>query len=188
MKFSTLLASLLIVLPLSTAQAEKENPAPPFSLRTPGGVEKKLQDFRGKVVVMEFFASWCPSCQDAVPELNALRKQFPGGLEVIAVSTAEDDPHGLSEFIEEYRPDYTILVDANDRVARAYRVVGYPSYFVLDMNGNIQAQRMGNVDWNGEKSVQFLQKLLAELPAGAFPAAPTLPVTAPPEAVTMATR
>lgn len=188
MKFSTLLASILIVLPLSSALAEKENPAPPFSLRTPEGVEKNIHDLRGKVVVMEFFASWCPSCQDAVPELNALQAQFPGQLEIVAVSTAEDDPHGLSEFIATHRPKYTILVDANDRVARSYRVMGYPSYFVLDRNGNIQAQRMGNVNWNGEKSVQFLQKLLAEMPSGVPAGASALPMTAPAEAVTMATR
>ena len=187
MKLPIALASILILLPLSAARGEKENPAPPFSLRTPAGVEKSIQDFRGKVVVMEFFASWCPSCQEAVADLNLLQEQFPNQLEIIAVSTAEDDPHGLSEFIETHKPKYTILVDANDRVARSYRVVGYPSYFVLDRNGNIQAQRMGNVNWNGEKSVQFLQKLLAEVPSG-IPGGPGLPVTAPPEAVTMATR
>jgi peroxiredoxin len=150
--------------------------APAFQLRELDGTPHALASYRGKVVVLEFFASWCPSCRASVRSLNALARRYPGKLEVVAVSTDEDDPHGLPEFVEAYQPNYTVLVDASDLVGRQYRVMGFPTYYVIDAKGMVRATHDGSIAWDDPRNQKKLESLFEEPPAAAPEAAP-MPVT-----------
>lgn len=154
--FSALLAVVLSAAPALAGDWV----AKPFTLRTPEGRSVSLADYRGKVVVVEFFASWCEVCAASVPDMNALAKRYGDKLAVLAVATAEDDPHGLEAFVDEHAPAYTILVDDTDRVARAYDVIAFPTFFVVDGDGLVQAYRRGPVEWENKKVARFMEGLV----------------------------
>lgn len=168
---------LLALLLAATPAFAKDWVAKPFTLRGVDGTTTSLSDYRGKVVVVEFFASWCGVCASAVPELNALAKRYPGKLEFVAIATAEDDPLGLEAFIEDNGPEYRILVDDTDRVARAYDVLVFPTYYVIDQNGLVQAFRRGEVEWTNKKVAGFIEGLLypASTSTSTYPAAASAP-------------
>ncbi len=161
-RFFSMTAGLLLSLLAHTTTAhavEVGKPAPPFSLRTMQGIEKKLSDYRGKVVVIEFFTSWCHVCAASIPKLNDLQKDYPDQIAVIGISTAEDDPHGLEAFIKDNRPEFTILVDSRDTVGRKYRALMFPSFFIIDPDGIVAAQQRGPVKWENPKVRAVLENL-----------------------------
>jgi peroxiredoxin len=144
--------------------ASAEWVAQPFTLRTPEGKQISLADYRGKILVLEFFASWCPHCHDAVEDLNELATKYPGKLEVLAVATSEEDPHDLPVFIEETKPNFPVLVDQTDKVARMYRVLMFPTYFVLNGEGKVESFHRGPVNWKSPKVQRYLERLVYPAP------------------------
>ena len=113
--------------------------APDFSLKDIQGGEVRLADFRGKVVLVEFWATWCPPCRATVADLVEVQKQYKDrGLVVlgIAVDEGENLPKRLSAFSEDHKMNYLILL--SDRtVENAYQVSSIPKSFIIDKEGKI---------------------------------------------------
>ena len=136
--------------------------APDFTLLTPGGKEVKLSDYEGKVILLDFWATWCPPCIKSVPDLIAIHNEFDGQAVVIGVSldketnTAKD----VAPFIERFQINYPVVM-GDKAVANAYGgVEAIPTLFIIDQKGNIVNKHIGFSEKS--KYVAEIKKLLGK--------------------------
>ncbi len=129
--------------PLDARSPEVGELAPAFALRDPDGSVRSLSDYRGKVVWVNFWATWCGPCRRELPEMQRLVDLFPEGLAVLAVNLQESSGKAAS-FWEELELDLPILLDSNGEVADQYRLANrLPSHFFIDEEGVLRALRIG---------------------------------------------
>lgn len=113
-----------------------------FTLNDLDGNPVRLSDYKGKVVMLEFWASWCAPCRQSVPELKTLNEKYKDrGFSLIAISL-DENPKKVREFVEEFDIHYTVVIDNRD-VNAAYGVNSIPTTFILDREGNIASKRLG---------------------------------------------
>ena len=121
-------------------------PAPGFRLALYDGSETSLSDLRGQVVVLNFWASWCEPCREEAPTLERVWRAYrERGVAFVGVNV-KDVPKGSSAFIEKFGITYPNGPDPYDRIARAYRVFGYPETYIIDVDGRVQKRYIGAVD------------------------------------------
>jgi len=129
--------------------------APNFRLRGLNGGEFALSDFRGKAVVVNFWATWCPFCVREMPEFEKAHKQYGDKLIILGVNRAESIDK-QREFLSKELPveiTYRLLLDPSDSVAQAYGVFGMPTTFFLDKDGVIIGKRVGELNFNQIKQM-----------------------------------
>ena len=121
--------------------------APDFSLKTLDGKTLTLSDLRGKAVVLNFWATWCPPCKVELPWFVDLQKQYgPQGLQVVGISEDEGSKDKVAQFVKEMGVNYTIAVDDNSVSEKYGDVEDLPTTFYIDRNGKITQFAMGLVD------------------------------------------
>jgi cytochrome c biogenesis protein CcmG, thiol:disulfide interchange protein DsbE len=141
-------------------------PAPDFSLTDLNDKHYRLSDFRGKVVFLNFWATWCKPCREEMPSMEILNKNFEkDGLVMLAVSidrvtTTKD----ISPFVKGLNLTFPILVDSWGRTDKPYKRMGVPETFIIDQQGIIQEIVIGPRDWTRLDSLQILTKLLNVTP------------------------
>lgn len=115
--------------------------APDFSGSTLEGNTVNLSDHRGQVVVIDFWATWCPPCREAIPKLSELAREYEGkGVVILGVSS--ESPQKVKAFWTRYTPGYTTLV-VRDSVFAAYNVRGIPTLCIVDQEGVLRFQEAG---------------------------------------------
>lgn len=140
--------------------------APAFTTKTLQGRPLSLQSLRGKVVLLDYWATWCGPCQMATPTLEGLHRQFGRrGLAVVGLSM--DDPTTVAmvqPFIKHFGITYTVSAEPrlNGRAAAAYRVNGIPSQYLIDRKGIVRWSQAGYSPQEGQELRVLIQKLLAE--------------------------
>lgn len=119
-------------------------PAPEFSLKDASGTEKKLSDFRGSVVIIDFWATWCPPCREEIPHFVELYNQYKAqGLEIIGVSMDQSPERVIPGFIEKNKINYTILF-GEEKVYDLYGGINaIPTTFIVDKEGNLVRKYVG---------------------------------------------
>jgi len=123
-----------------------ENKAPDFSLENTEGKEIKLSDYKGKIVILDFWATWCPPCRVGIPDLVALQKEYKKDLIVIGISLDIDTKDDVVPFIKAFRINYPILY-GNEKIVNDYGGIGaIPTTFVIDRKGNVVNMHVGLVD------------------------------------------
>ena len=144
MAFATLKRLLLLsILGWGLCQAAvAAEMAPNFELPTTHGT-LTLADLKGKVVYLDFWASWCPPCRKSFPWMNEMERRYGDkGLSVVAVNL--DKRHNLAKkFLNEVPAKFTVAYDPQGKVAESYHVPGMPSSFIIDRFGKIQAVHIG---------------------------------------------
>jgi len=116
--------------------------APNFKVPTAKGT-LTLADLKGKVVYLDFWASWCPPCRKSFPWMNEMERRYSRqGLTVIAINL-DKDRDLAAKFLNEVPADFTVAYDPQGTVAESYHVPGMPSSFIIDRNGRIQAIHIG---------------------------------------------
>jgi thiol-disulfide isomerase/thioredoxin len=133
----------------------KEYPlAPDFTLKDLEGNSVKLSDFRGKVVIIDFWATWCPPCRRGIPEFVELQEQYgKDKLVVLGINMDQGDLSVVPKFAEEYQINYPILY-FTPQVAAAYGGIrGIPTTFVLDQQGYV---RLGVQGYNSKENFTHL--------------------------------
>lgn len=117
-------------------------PAPDFELESLGGSTLSLSDYRGQVVLINFWATWCAPCRLEMPDIEAKYQQLQPELQVIAVNF--DEPaEDVQAFVDELNLSFDILLDPGGEIQRLYRVRGYPSTFFVDAEGKLVIQHIG---------------------------------------------
>jgi len=134
------LISLCVALQVN---AETAPVAPAFSLTTLDESDTlSLSDYQGKVIYLDFWASWCAPCRKSLPLLNELRNELKSeGFEVLAINVDELREDGI-RFLEEYPVDYPTLFD-NQGVAATYQLRGMPTAYLIDRDGLLHSQHVG---------------------------------------------
>src|SRR6266576_1109899 len=140
--------------------------APDFTAATLDSVprEKRLADYRGQVVMINVWATWCLPCRVEMPSIEALHKAYgPRGLKILAVSI--DDPGtepAIRAFAKQYGLTFEILHDAQGKITEAYDISGYPETFIVGKDGVIRKKLMSATDWNAPDARALVDRLLTE--------------------------
>lgn len=112
-------------------------PAPDFTMTTYDGQDYRLSDLRGKVVIVNFWASWCIPCHDEAPALQRVYERYKDrGVEMLGVAYTDTDTNALA-FIDKYDMTYPTGPDTGTRISDRYNIIGVPETFVVDQQGNI---------------------------------------------------
>lgn len=134
--------------------------APDFSLETPEGRRLGLGDFRGKVVFLNFWATWCPSCIQEMPTMEVLHRKFANrGLAIVAVSY-RDSPEEARRFTARHGLSFTVLLDRDGEVLQRYGAWGLPTTFLVDRDGFLLGKAAGYREWDGEEATALFERLL----------------------------
>jgi len=138
--------------------------APDFALSRIGGGELALRDLRGKVVLVNFWATWCAPCEKEMPAMQRLYARLaPLGLELVAVS--EDDGRAVVEgFRKRLALSFPIALDPKHEAAARYQSFRYPESFLIDRNGVLVARYIGERDWDAPEYVGRIERLLTAAP------------------------
>lgn len=131
------MALLLGLLSISgrEGQVAAGEPAPAFDLTDLSGRSASLADYRGKILLIDFWATWCLSCEEELPELKALYHRFqPEGFDLLAASVDEDEPAAVAEYTSKRKIPYRVVF-ADRQTVRRYRVFELPMKFLIDEKG-----------------------------------------------------
>ena len=132
--------------------------APDFTV-TDADRTVSLKDLRGKVVVLNFWATWCPPCVDEMPSLVQMQKQLKDrGITVLAVSV-DDDPRQYHSFLDKYKVDLLTVRDPRQKSNELYGTFKFPETYIVDRQGVLRRKFIGPVDWTKPDVVAYLSKL-----------------------------
>jgi thiol-disulfide isomerase/thioredoxin len=136
-------------------------PAPDFTLPSLSAQSVRLADLRGKVVVLNFWATWCIPCRAEMPALDALYQLYRDrGLDVIGINLDKLSTTTVEDFLKEVKVTFRVVLDPSWSTAQAYRVVGLPTTYLIDRVGNVVVREVGERDWTDETSRRAVERLL----------------------------
>ncbi len=167
-------ASFALLLPASGAAAPnykaipkleemKDRPAAPdFTLPNPAGKAISLKDFRGKVVFLNFWATWCGPCRVEMPGMDKLYREFKDrGFEVVAVNVKDKREDAL-KFLKELKITYPVGMDPAGEVGLLYGAWGLPATYLIDRKGLILARMWGDADWYSPAARNLIKALVEQ--------------------------
>jgi peroxiredoxin len=137
------------------------SPAPPFRLeRLDGGDAVRLSDHRGRVVLINFWATWCKPCEDEMPAMERLHAELRDeGFELLAVSV-DDEVGPVAAFQDRLSLSFPILLDPDKKVAQAYQTYRFPESFLVGPDGVVVERYIGPKPWDARAYVERIRRLL----------------------------
>jgi len=134
-----------------------------FTLPDISGKQARLQDFRGSVVLLNFFATWCGPCREEMPSLEQLYQAYAGkGLVVVGISSDVQGQDVVEPFVKKYALSFPVLLDPESTLSKPYRIRGLPTVYLLDKHGRVAGMHVGGADWNGAEAHGMIERLLQE--------------------------
>ncbi len=159
-----LMLMLFISLTLvTTASAGEVNgKAPDFTLKSNSGNNLKLSDYRGQVVLLNFWASWCAPCRQEMPLLDKIQKKYSKlGFTILGVNV-EEDSQAAKSMLRDLKVSFPILFDTNNIASRAYKVSAMPTTVMIDRNGNMRYVHKGYKKGDEATYKKWIKKLVRE--------------------------
>jgi peroxiredoxin len=143
--------------PASTTDSELRKAAPAFNLNDSKGFPLKLSDYKGRVVLLDFWAAWCHGCKTEIPWYMEFQRKYKGrGLAVIGVSMDDDGWKSVRPFLREHRFNYPVVI-GNQDLAKVYGVDSMPVTLLIDRRGKIADSHSGVINKDGfEREIQAL--------------------------------
>lgn len=141
----------------------KKVSAPDVRVKGLSGTEFKLSSQKGKVVFLNFWASWCPPCREEMPSIQKLYNGFKGEKIVFAaISIDRGGKDTVAPFIKKNLYTFPVYLDQSGIAASKYEVLSIPTTFIIDKKGNIAAKIVGAIDWNSDEVKTKIKKIIAE--------------------------
>ena len=178
---------LLIILVVTIILIERQKEAPPLpvlpapqiklisqEMRAPNderdfmlpdlsGEQLNISDLKGRVVLLNFFATWCPPCRDEMPAIEEVFQTYRDkGFVVLGISRDEDGRKAVEPFVKEFSLTFPVVLDPEMQVFQLYFVRGIPVTYLLDRQGRIAGMHIGPADWNGPEAQTLIEQLLEE--------------------------
>ena len=142
-------------------------PAPELKANDLNGSAKTLADYRGKVVLLNFWASWCPPCLREMPSMERLRLKMAGRpLAIVALDSAETADE-VKAFLSRMKLGFPVLLDPEGSNTKRWKVFALPTSFLLDAEGRVRYVLTGPTEWDEGEALEVIESLLAEIPAPA---------------------
>ncbi len=137
-------------------------PAPDFTVPGLDGRPVSLKDYRGKVVFLNVWATWCPSCREEMPSMEKLYRELKGGaFEILAVSVDSTGAKAVAPFMAARSLSFPAFLDPEGKtIAKPYGVTGIPESFIIDKQGVIAKVVIGPIDWADPAVVRFIRDLM----------------------------
>jgi len=121
--------------------------------------EIALKDYRHRVVLVNFWATWCPPCIEETPSLEKFAEQVkPYGIDVIGVSV-DQDPAALAKFIRDYHLTYPIGRDSQQTLSWRYGTHLFPETYIIDRDGRVASKIISNINWEDPRMISFVREL-----------------------------
>jgi peroxiredoxin len=134
--------------------------APNFRIRTDKGREMTRSDFGGKVLVLNFWATWCPPCIDELPSLETMARQMaPKGVVVLGVSV-DTNEQAYTQFLKAARVSFETARDPDAAISAEYGTFKYPETYIIDRNGKVVQKHIGPRDWMSADILRGIEALL----------------------------
>lgn len=147
--------------PLGKTSPENAVTAPDFTFPDLSGKMVSLKDYRGKIVFLNIWATWCPPCVEEMPSMEKLYQKLKGeGLEILAVSLDETGGEAVGPFIDKHKLTFPVLLDPKGDIKALYRVTGIPESYIIDKNGKLLEKIVGPRDWAATGAIRYFRKLL----------------------------
>lgn len=143
---SLLSAMLACAAVLPAAAVAPASMAPDFTLRTMGGPNLRLQEQRGQVVLVNFWATWCPPCRKEMPHLNRLYEKYRGSGLVLLGVNVDDDANKAIDLATKLGVKFPVLLDTDKKASRLYELSAMPVTFLIDRDGRVRYVHRGYVD------------------------------------------
>jgi len=157
-----LVVALLVALPAG-AQPLKQwtgGSTPALELTDTNGKLHRLDDYRGSVVLVNFWATWCAPCREEMPSMEALRAQLAGRPFVILAVNDGEGPRATRGFGEKMGLNFPLLLDGDTKVTRGWSARVLPASFIIGPNGSIRYSHLGALDWQAAEVKSILERLI----------------------------
>jgi peroxiredoxin len=162
-----LAAALLVMLCGAAAAADLKlwtgGPPPALALKDLDGRQHRLADYRGKVVLINFWATWCGPCREEMPSIQELKNKLAGRPFVVLAVNLDEPESRIRKFLTQMKLDFPILLDPDRNVAKGWNARILPATFIVGPDGRVRYSLVGEMDWANEHIVARISELL---PAG----------------------
>jgi cytochrome c biogenesis protein CcmG, thiol:disulfide interchange protein DsbE len=141
--------------------ATEKSQAPEITVVSLDNQQQTLTALKGKVVLLNFWATWCPPCREEIPSMMKLNSFMAGkSFQMVCVSVDEGGKKAIEEFFKNSGFSLPAYTDATGQAAKTYGITGVPESFVIDKNGVIVKKVIGGLDWNSPEVISFLEGLM----------------------------
>jgi peroxiredoxin len=132
-----------------------------FELPTLSGVYVRLSDYRGKVVFLNIWATWCPPCREEMPSMESLYRRLKGrDFEMLAVSIDREGDKVVRPFAAKYGIMFPVLLDPDNKTSRLYGLSGVPESFIIDKNGVVINKIIGAQNWVKKEWLDYFDRII----------------------------
>ena len=136
-------------------------PAPNFSLPDLEGKKVSLTDFKGKVVLLNIWATWCAPCVEEMPSMEKLYQELKGeDFELLAISVDESGAEAVKPFLEKHKLGFPVLLDTKGEIKNLYQATGIPESFIIDKEGMIVEKIVGPRDWAASGAIRYFRHII----------------------------
>ena len=153
----------VVILITTPSQTTLPRPAPDFLLPDMGGQAVRLSQLKGKVILLNVWATWCGPCRKEMPTMEALARRLSGeDFVLLAVSQDVDGAVTVKPYLQEGGYTFPVLLDVQGEVGRKYGVTGYPETFIIDRQGQVVYHHIGYNDWAQSQVEETLRRLIQQ--------------------------
>ena len=135
-------------------------PPPALALKDLEGGTHRLSDYRGKVILVNFWATWCGPCRDEMPSIQELKNKLAGKPFVVLAVNLDEPESRIQKFLSQMKLDFKILLDPERKVARAWNARILPASYVIGPDGKIRYSLIGEINWGHDLVVSRISELL----------------------------
>lgn len=146
--------------PITLSRFDTSQSLPTFQLRTLQGISVHSDELAGRVLIINFWATWCGPCKEEMPSLERLRQKFPKDQLTILAVTTDIRPKEIEAFWQQLELHFDVLLDDQEELSQALMVRNLPTTVIVDAQGTLKQRIMGPREWDSPATVKFIRSLL----------------------------